>query len=116
MAQTALKLLLRICTDLAGVQSVCLYDTGSSYSILSDVHYHELIENLNYSGQKQYNRYLGKVPVFACKNVLKILGEVKMPVTFGSVTRVVHFLIAENVSEPSWEPDSFEHPFSLATL
>ncbi len=77
-AETEPKSPLRICTELDDVQSVCLYDTGSSFSILSNVHYHEVVQNTKYSGQKQYNRYKGNVPISACNNELSILGEVKM--------------------------------------
>ncbi len=64
-AETETPSPLRICAELDDVQSVCLYDMGSSYSILSNVQYNEVVQNTRYSGQKQYSRYRGNVPISA---------------------------------------------------
>ncbi len=57
-----------ICADIAGVQNVLLYNTGSSYDILSKECYNETIENPNFIGPTKLLPYKGKIPICANRN------------------------------------------------
>ncbi len=91
---------LRICTEISGVHSICLFDTGSSYSVLSEEYATELRANPNFSGPQQLSRYRGKVPMSASHHALHVQGELKLTVSIAGLSRVVHFLVVENLSEP----------------
>ncbi len=92
---------MRILCELDSVSSVCLYDTGSSYNILSSKYFNHLCENRNFSGSKKSLKpYNGQRPIAVTGAPMKIAGEINFSVNIAGLRRSVKFVVAFDSSEP----------------
>ncbi len=91
---------LRVCVELGGVSTISMYDTGSSFNLMSREFFDDLILHECYSGSKVLKHYSGDKPVAAGGHEISILGEVPVPVTVAHVKRIVRFLVTDDIFEP----------------
>ena len=86
----------------SGVDSVSMYDTGSSCSFVSTKFLNFLFKHCSgvFWGPKQMTKYEGPLPISASNGTIDVLGYYRMPVKVGRVTRHIDFLVSDTVTDP----------------
>ncbi len=125
-ADTGCKRALRIMSEVQGVKTICLYDTGAGVSLMNrDYFFTHVAKKAKFRASKFVKKYHGHFPISASNQPIPISEQVTLEVCIGKTTREVTFLLATELSLPcllgrnaidtfdNWEYQAANHCFIL---
>ncbi len=87
---------LRIRAEIAGVQTVCMYDTGANCCLINREYFFETLQPEN---KAEVRLFKGKGPKSATNQLIPISEEVRLCVKIGETENVLNFLLAPELTE-----------------